>query len=195
MQKKYQKNLIQNSLVYFFILLVLSTSCTFKNSDDSESNKNPGIFGAKNKVKVYFIKSNSPEDINFTPVTRSISSDDSPIDASLKELFLGPTKKEQLRGIMTEIPEGTRLVNVESSQDDISVNLSSQFVTGGGSATMQLRYLQLYKTLAAIAPSKKVYLLVDGKNLKTIGGEGLEITQPIMAINDYTKKYEKSDQP
>lgn len=193
MQKKSQKILIQNSFIYLFILLILSTSCTLINANKEEKKK-PGIFDS-NKVKVYFIKSNGSEDLEFTPVTRKVSSDDSPVDASLKELFLGPTKKEQLRGIMTEIPEGTRLVNVEASEDEISVDLSSQFVTGGGSATMQLRYLQLYKTLAGIAPKKKVYLLVDGKNLKTIGGEGLEITQPIMAINDYTKKYEKTNQP
>lgn len=194
MQKKIQKTLIQNSFIYLFIALILiNTSCTLLKTN-KEENRDSGIFNST-KVKVYFIKSNGPEDINFTPVVRKISKDDSPVDASLKELFIGPTKKEQLRGIMTEIPEGTRLINVEASQDEISVNLSSQFVTGGGSATMQLRYLQLYKTLTGIAPKKKVYLLVDGKNLKTIGGEGLEITQPIMAINDYTKKYEKTDQP
>lgn len=194
MLKKIQKILNQSSFLIFLSVLLLSTSCSLLNTNKEET-ETSNIFDSNSKVKVYFIKSNSPDDINFTPVIRKISSDDSPIDAGLKELFLGPTKKEQLRGIMTEIPEGTRLVNVEASQDEISVNLSSQFVTGGGAATMQLRYLQLYKTLAGIAPNKKVYLLVDGKNLKTIGGEGLEITQPIMAINDYTKKYEKTNQP
>ena len=58
---------------------------------------------------------------------------------------------------------------------------------------MQLRYLQIYKTLKKIAPFKEVYLLVDGKPVKTIGGEGLEVTQPLTKINDYTQKFEKTE--
>ena len=35
---------------------------------------------------------------------------------------------------------------------------------------------------------------VDGKNIKTIGGEGLEITQPLSMINDYTEKHEEAEE-
>ena len=94
---------------------------------------------------------------------------------------------------MSEVPVGTRLINVEESEDDVLVDISPQYLTGGGSATMQLRYIQIYNTLKKIAPLKDIYLKVDGKVLKTIGGEGLEVTQPITKINDYTKKYEKTE--
>ena len=80
----------------------------------------------------------------------------------------------------------------EESEDEVLVDLSSQYLTGGGSAAVQLKYLQIYKTLKKICPSKDIYLNVEGKSLKTIGGEGLEVTQPITKINDYTQKYEKT---
>lgn len=190
MQKNYNTTSIKNFslLLSVSLLLFCQFSCTLFNS------KEKGVFKRNvTKAKVYFVKSSGKDDISLIPISRRISSDDSPIDATLGELFLGPTKKEQLKGIMSEIPEGTRLIKSEVSNDEIVIDLSSQFLTGGGSAAVQLKYLQLYKTLNDVAPDKKIFLHVDGKVLKTIGGEGLEVTQPMMIINDYTKKYEKTE--
>ena len=173
---------------FVFLLLLFSYSCSLPTKPGKDFS-----FGVNQKeVKVYFTKSKRPEEILFVSVPRKISKEDSFIDGSLRELFLGPTKQEELKGIMTEIPVGTRLIKVEESEDEIVVDVSGQYVTGGGSATMQLRYLQLYKTLNHIAPDKKIFLLIDGKNLKTIGGEGLEVTQPLTKINDYTKINKKT---
>jgi len=190
MQKNYKTISIKKVSLFLSMLLLLfcQFSCSLLNP------KEKGVFKRSiTKAKVYFVKSTGKDDISLVPITRRISSDDSPIDATLGELFLGPTKKEQLKGLMSEIPEGTRLIKSEVSEDEIVVDLSSQFVTGGGSAAVQLKYLQLYKTLNDIAPDKKIFLHVDGKPIKTIGGEGLEVTQPIMIINDYTEKYEKTE--
>ena len=145
------------------------------------------------EVKIYFTKSKGENNIFFIPVIRKISKEDSAIDSSLKELFLGPTKNEELKGVMTEIPVGTRLIKIEESEDEILIDVSPQYLIGGGSASMQLRYLQLYKTLKDVAPNKKLYLHVDGKSVKAIGGEGLEVPQPLKGISDYTKKPEVND--
>lgn len=169
-------------------LILFSFSCV-----RSPDNTQDYPFGTNQRqIKIYFTKSKGPEEISFVSVPRKILKEDSVIDGALRELFLGPAKQEELRGIMTEIPIGTRLIKVEESEDEIVVDVSGQYVTGGGSATMQLRYLQLYKTLNNIAPDKKIYLLIDGKNPKTIGGEGLEVTQPLTKINDYTKINKKT---
>ena len=185
--------MMKKILVCLNILIVLLlTSCTFKSSDRGFISS---PFGKNNfkQTKIYFTKLKDSEGLLLIPVVRNIQKNDSVVDASLKELFLGPTSEEMLKGIMTEIPIGTRLIMVEEAEDEVLVDISSQFLTGGGSATMQLRYLQLYKTLRNVAPGKKIYLMVDGKNVKTIGGEGLEVNQPLSKINDYTKKYEKTD--
>ena len=172
--------------IFVYCIIFFLTSCSM--------GKESLIFDQGTKeIKVYFTKSKSPEEISFVPVKRKVHKEDSSIDATLRELFLGPTKKEEIKGIMTEIPLGTRLIKVEESDDDILIDLSSQFLTGGGSATMQLRYLQLYKTLKNIAFGKTIYLYADGKSIKTIGGEGLEVSQPLMNIGDYTKKPETSE--
>ncbi|GEM_PF-1922469 len=184
-------------LVSCFVL-ILNTACssltdTEKKLDKENLDNRFNVFGKNTKeTKVYFTKIKGKDELLFIPVTRKVDDENSFVAESLKELFLGPTKQEELKGIMTEIPIGTRLIKVEQSEDDILIDISSQFVTGGGSAAMQLRYLQIYKTLRKIAPQKKLYLYVDGKPIKTIGGEGLEITQPLTKINDYTQINEKN---
>jgi len=174
-------------------LLLFSISCSFSPETRSSSEKIFPLGLNYKEVEVYFTKSKGQKsNISFIPVKRKVSKDDSIIDSSLKELFLGPTKQEEFKGIMTEIPVGARLIRVEESEDEVLIDVSPQYLTGAGSATMQLRYLQLFKTLKKIAPNKKLYLHVDGKSIKTIGQEGLEVTQPLSKINDYTKVNEKS---
>lgn len=183
-----------NLILAPLIFLLFSASCSLNNTEEQ------GLpidisFGKSKPVRVYFTKSRSPDDIYFVTVVRRIAPDENYYSAALRELFLGPNKAEEFKGIMTEIPIGTRLIDVTENpeEDEVLVNLSSQYLTGGGSATMQLRYLQLYKTLAKIAPDKKFYLLIEGKKIKAIGGEGLEVSEPLKKINDYTKKYEDTD--
>lgn len=186
---------MSNKIIHnLIILLVVSCLILFCGSCGRNEERHGFPFELNTKaVKIYFLKSKGKENIYFVTVQRKIPNEESLVNSAVKELFLGPTQHEELKGIMTEIPIGTRLIKVEESEDEVLVDVSSQYVTGGGSATMQLRYLQLYKTLRNIAPDKKIYLLVDGKNIKTIGGEGLEVNQPLTKINDYTKKYENTD--
>ncbi|OGI18938.1 MAG: hypothetical protein A3B68_06885 [Candidatus Melainabacteria bacterium RIFCSPHIGHO2_02_FULL_34_12] len=190
------KSILKNSLILIISLLFVFFlySCSFSPKDSAEENSRPSFGFDRNlrEIKVYFLKSLGKDELKFVTATRKIPKEDSVIAGTLKELFLGPTKKEEIKGIMTEIPVGTRLIKVEESEDDILVDVSSQYVTGGGAAAMQLRYLQIYKTLKKIAPHKKIYFHVDGKIVKSIGGEGLEVTQPLTKINDYTEINEKS---
>ena len=185
-------NSLNNKICRLITLIFLMLFCVSCASNSEVHHNFPFKLNSK-EIKICLLKSKGKEDIHFIVVKRRVPQEESLTDAVLKELFLGPTQEEELRGIMTEIPQGTRLVKVEESEDEVLIDISSQFLTGGGSATMQLRYLQLYKTLRNVAPGKKIYLMVDGKNVKTIGGEGLEVNQPLSKINDYRKKYEKTD--
>ncbi len=189
---KINKNLFLINILLLFVLFLSGCSIS-KQSENNGRHIGLSFDGNLREVKVYFTKLKAPEELSFVPVSRKISKEDSIVGVALKELFLGPTKGEELKGIMTEIPIGTRLIKVEESDDEVLVDLSSQYLTGGGSAAMQLRYLQIYKTLKKICPFKNLYLNIEGKSLKTIGGEGLEVTQPLTKINDYTKKHEKTE--
>ncbi len=188
------KNTVKSFLLIYTVIFsaLFFSGCSVSPQPGKEESK--GFLFDRNvrEVKVYFTKAKAPDELSFIQVSRKVSKEDSIVSATLKELLLGPTKSEELRGVMTEIPIGTRLIKVEESEDEVLIDLSSQYLTGGGSAAMQLRYLQIYKTLKKICPLKDIYFNIEGKSLKTIGGEGLEVTQPITKINDYTQKHEKT---
>ncbi|MBI2995997.1 MAG: GerMN domain-containing protein [Candidatus Melainabacteria bacterium] len=186
---------MKNYFIFLFVsicFLFSFTSCSLVQESNNYGISNNLLFNVGLKdTKVCFTKSKSAKELYWVSVSRKIPKDDNIIEATLRELFLGPTKSEELKGIMTEIPTGTRLIKIEESEDEIVIDVSNQYTTGGGAATMQLRYLQVYKTLKKLAPQKKIYMLVEGKTLKAIGGEGLEVSQPLTKVTDYTEKYEK----
>lgn len=77
------------------------------------------------------------------------------------------------------IPEGTKLRDVKIQNDGIHVNLSEEFTTGGGSASMTGRVAQVLYTATTLQPDAKVWIDVEGKPLEVLGGEGLELDQPL----------------
>ncbi|NJQ97721.1 MAG: spore germination protein, partial [Hydrococcus sp. CSU_1_8] len=61
------------------------------------------------------------------------------VEIALKSLLSGQTTASE----STAIPEGTKLLGVTTEKDGVRVNLSKEFTTGGGTASMTGRLGQI----------------------------------------------------
>jgi spore germination protein GerM len=125
---------------------------------------------------VWFVKTVDGEP-KLTSVKRKLAGNN--VAGSVQELLSGPTDNELNSGYGSEIPRGTVLLGVHTQGDALELDLSRRFATGGGITSLETRLEQLSRTVKGIEPVKNVYLNIEGKRLAMIGGEGIEVKQPI----------------
>lgn len=125
---------------------------------------------------VYWLK---PTDKNVTlvpqPVRVASIRPNQPLEAAFQSLLAGPTEGTD----STTIPKGTKLLGLKAENDEVHVNLSEDFTSGGGSTSMMGRVGQVVYTATTLNPKAKVYIDVNGKPLDVLGGEGVELQQPL----------------
>lgn len=98
-----------------------------------------------------------------------------PIEKALNDLLVGNGRENY----STAIPENTKLLGVKETEDGLEVNLSQEFNSGGGSASMIGRLGQVVYTATTLDNDGKVWIQVNGVPLEALGGEGLIVNQPM----------------
>jgi len=129
---------------------------------------------ATSKIAVYFVRGEE-----VVAVTRTIEATTAIATAALTELLGGPTSEERTADLFTEIPEGTRLLGLTIEGTLATVDLSSEFESGGGTLSMTLRLDQILDTLFAFPTIESIAFRIDGAPVEAIGGEGLMVSPPI----------------
>jgi spore germination protein GerM len=127
-------------------------------------------------TKIYWLK---PSDKGFVFVSDSLKvSSQQPkqaLELAFQTLLAGPTTDTAA----TTIPKGTKLLGLKVDRNTVHVNLSDDFTTGGGSTSMMGRVGQVVYTATGLNPRSQVYIEVNGKQLDVLGGEGVELQQPL----------------
>lgn len=130
------------------------------------------------QVDLYFSHSEG-DDIVLVPSPRILKNNlkgEALLEWTTEALLHGPDKKDSLAGLYSEIPKGTRLIDITQGEDGWRLNLSGQFTSGGGANSMQLRLAELSKTVEALELQQAVILVVEGRKVSLLGGEGVEVT-------------------
>jgi spore germination protein GerM len=129
-------------------------------------------------ASVYWIDPQATQDLELQPIKLLIATKSEPkemLETAFQQLLSGQND----RGYTTTIPAGTKLLSLKTDKTGVYINLSGDFVTGGGSESTIGRLGQVIYTATSLDPNGKVWIDVDGKPLEYLGGEGLEVSQPM----------------
>ena len=98
------------------------------------------------------------------------------LEEAFEQLLAGPSQSAEYT---TTIPEGTKLLSVKTTEQGIKVDLSQEFITGGGSAAMSARLAQIIYTASSLDADTPVWISVQGEPLENLGEEGITLSQPM----------------
>lgn len=139
--------------------------------------------GEGRTTSVYFLLDDSGTTVVpgpfLVPVSR-LTSRTTPATEAMEQLVAGPTADESssVPAVSSEIPPGTTVHWVSVFDGVATVSLSSEFVSGGGSFSMQARLAQVVYTLTQFPTVDGVRIWIDGVPTTVFGGEGVEIGDP-----------------
>lgn len=99
--------------------------------------------------------------------------------AAIESLLAGPTSAESSSGLESAIPAGTRLLGISISRGVAIVDLTSEYQSGGGSLSMQVRLGQVVYTLTQFPTVKAVSFRLDGTPVNVFSSEGIVLSHPV----------------
>ncbi|MCL4543740.1 MAG: GerMN domain-containing protein [Chloroflexi bacterium] len=124
-------------------------------------------------AKVYFTRGTTLA-VETVPVTAQ-----QPLHDSLQALLSGPRQP----GLYTQIPSGTKLLGVSVAQDVATINLSHPAATVQGSPAIPLMLAQIVDTATQFPSVHRVRLLIEGKPVTSLGGEGVPVPRYLDRTN------------
>ena len=98
--------------------------------------------------------------------------------AALEELIAGPTPEDGSH-VSSAVPARTRLLGLNIEGGLATVDLSSEFESGGGSLSMQMRLAQVGFTLTQFPTVDRVAFRLDGEPVSVFSGEGIVLDGPV----------------
>jgi len=97
------------------------------------------------------------------PVIRRVPRDGAPARAALGELLRGPTEAERSRGVVTSLPEGTRLLGLSIADGTATARFSAELSTAAsGSCRVGQVRAQVESTLLQFPTVSRVLVSIEG---------------------------------
>ncbi len=130
-------------------------------------------------VRAYLWLGGLPGSEGLVAVLREVPATKSVATAAITALLAGPTSGDAGRSISTAIPDGSKLLGISITNGVATIDLSSEFESGGGSASVQGRLGQVVYTLTQFPSIKSVMFQIEGKSAEIFSGEGVVLDKPV----------------
>jgi germination protein M len=138
-------------------------------------------------VRVYYFLGSFVDNEGLAPVLREVPRTRAVGAAAMAALLEGPNDAElgARPAMYTTIPDGTRFLGLRIEGGVATVNLSREFESGGGSASVLGRLAQVVFTLTQFPTVSAVKFELDGEPVTVFSGEGVVLEEPVDR-SDYT---------
>jgi immunoglobulin-like protein involved in spore germination/sporulation and spore germination protein len=103
--------------------------------------------------------------------------------AAIESLLEGPSESERSAGVESQVPGGTQFLGLTVDKGIATVDLTSEYEAGGGTASMTMRLAQVVCTLDQFPTVKGVLFELDGRRIDVLGGEGIVVDHPLTCRN------------
>jgi spore germination protein GerM len=130
-------------------------------------------------ASLYFVRIDGENgSVRPVPVARSVQYRDSPITRTFEALLKGPTDEERDKGIISLIPDGTRLLSAKFDDGHLTLDFSHHFEENyTGSEAILLELSQVILTSFGFDQVTRVSIRIEGKQKRYITGEGIPLKE------------------
>ena len=130
--------------------------------------------------RLYFVSIDNEGRVVRQEVLKDIPRSDAPLSDALNALFSGPSAQEEQRGLISLVPDGTRLISASIREGIAYVNVSEEFRFNGFGADGAIAQLaQVVFTATTFPTVTSVQILIEGQRLEYLSGEGVWIGSPL----------------
>ncbi|NJN75385.1 MAG: GerMN domain-containing protein [Synechococcaceae cyanobacterium RL_1_2] len=126
-------------------------------------------------IQLYWLTKEG-EELGFDPAPMTVDAtadDESLLTGAIAKLFADSDNQP------SAIPQTTKLNSLRIEGQNIYIDLSPEFGSGGGTTSMTARLGQLIYTLSSFDESAHIWISIEGEPLLELGGEGLLVDQPM----------------
>ncbi len=130
-------------------------------------------------VRTYFYLGGELGTAGLIPLAREVPETEAVAGAAMAALLAGPTADETAeRGITSALPTGSRLLGLSIVDRVATVDLSSDFESGGGSMSIFVRLGQVVYTLTQFPTIGSVVFEIEGRPVPVFSSEGIVLDRP-----------------
>ncbi len=130
--------------------------------------------------KLYFIRVTDDGRIFPEQVMRSVTFTNNPMTQTLHALIAGPTIDELNAGLLTLLPEDTRLISAAVRDGTAYLNFNEAFrFNPMGVEGLVAQLQQVVFSVTEFTTITRVQILIEGRQVTYLGGDGVYIGSPL----------------
>jgi germination protein M len=140
----------------------------------------PSPSGETKIVRAYFVLGGDPDTEGLVPYLFEVPATQAIASAAIKALLDSSTiDGDRPAELSSAIPAGTKLLDLTIDNGIATIDLSSEFESGGGSAQTLYRLGQVVYTLTQFSTVKSVVFQIEGQTVTVFGSEGIVLDGPV----------------